>query len=108
MLESSISDLLRLCPEVVLNKYLAVTAIDGESSAAHLGEITMTARIGRSPIASASVRFTDSRTRHPGCQAGFDEWYVFERAAPPEEIEVFVNWVGFRLYDPEWKWCADR
>ena len=23
-------------------------------------------------------------------------------------MEAFVNWLGFRLYDPEWKWCADR
>ena len=23
-------------------------------------------------------------------------------------MEVFVNWVTFRLYDPEYKWCADR
>ena len=26
----------------------------------------------------------------------------------PCEVEVFVNWVTFRLYDPEYKWCADR
>jgi hypothetical protein len=26
----------------------------------------------------------------------------------PGEIEVFVNWLGFRLYDPDFKWCADH
>ena len=44
---------------------------------------------------------------HERC-AGYDEWYVFEKPVPPGEIEVFVNWLGFRVYDPEFKWCADR
>lgn len=35
-------------------------------------------------------------------------WYGFERPAPVADIEAFVNWLSFRLYDPEWEWCADR
>ncbi|MDQ1469015.1 MAG: hypothetical protein QOJ99_495 [Bryobacterales bacterium] len=31
--------------------------------------------------------------------AGFNEWYVFERAVPTGEIESFVSWMGFRLYE---------
>jgi hypothetical protein len=23
-------------------------------------------------------------------------------------MEVFVNWGGFTLYDPDYEWCADR
>jgi hypothetical protein len=42
------------------------------------------------------------------CDHGYHEWYVFEQPVAPGEMEAFVNWVGFRLYDPEYKCCADR
>ena len=45
---------------------------------------------------------------HDECCAGFDEWYVFEQPVPPVEMEVFVNWGGFRLNDPKYQRCADR
>ena len=40
--------------------------------------------------------------------AGYDEWYVFEQEVAAGEIKAFVNWVGFRLNDPVYQWCADR
>ena len=129
MFECDISTLLRLCPDVVLNKYLAVTSIDS-------GMLQLTdqekregwwtsaeARVFRGTFWGYREDRDDWRAAHSPrldsihglpneaddeCCGGFGEWYVFERAVPAGEIEVFVNWSGFRLYDPEWKWCADR
>ncbi len=33
---------------------------------------------------------------------------MFEEPVAAGEIEAFVNWMGFRLYDPDYQWCADR
>jgi len=124
-----ISELLCVCPEVVLDKYLAVTSID--SGALQLTDqekndgwwTTESAKVFRgsswgdredrndwkvaySPRLN-SIHGLPNET-HDECCEGFDEWYVFDRTAPVEEIESFVNWLGFRLCDPEWKWCADR
>jgi hypothetical protein len=127
--ECDISELLELCPDVVLNRYLAITSVD--SGALRLTEQEKSegwwtaedARIFRC-VPSGDRQDRDDwkvafsprvvsagglpNETHPGCGEGFHEWYVFEHPVPPIEMEVFVNWVGFRLYDPEWKWCADR
>ena len=126
--DHKITDLLRLCPDVVLHRYLAVTSID--SGALHLTEEERhrgwwTAEEGRifrglpdgaredrddwriaySPCLD-SIHGLPNET-HEECCSGFDEWYVFERAIPVGDIETFVNW-GLRLYDPSWKWLIDR
>jgi len=126
MLDCYISDLLRLCPDVVLNKCLAVTSVDSgtlkltdqqkrdgwwTSEGAKVFRVAHPGghREDRDDWKVAySPRVDSIHETHSEYCSGFDEWYVFERAAPVEEIEVFVNWSGFRLYDPEWKWCADR
>ncbi len=129
VLKCDISSLLRLCPGVVLNKYLAVTSIDSgtlqltdqekdagwwtseeakvfrDSSWGHR-EDDSDWKVAYSPRLDSIHGLPDET--HGECCAGFDEWYVFERAVPPGEIEAFVNWSGFRLYDHEWKWCTDR
>jgi hypothetical protein len=33
---------------------------------------------------------------------------AFGQEVAAGEIEAFVNWAGFRLYDPGFQWCADR
>lgn len=125
LVRSDISTLLELCPEVVLNRYLAVTSIDsgtlkltdqeksegwwtaenarvfsGCDPREDRGEVAYSPRL-------ASVHGLPNET-HEECCAGFDEWYVFDQPAPAVEMEAFVNWGGYRLYDPVWKWCADR
>jgi hypothetical protein len=45
---------------------------------------------------------------HDECCEGHDEGYVFDKEAPVSEMEVFVNWEGFRLYDPQSKWWVDH
>jgi hypothetical protein len=127
--DHDISALLRLCPDVVLNKYLAVTSID--SGVLHLTEEEKRGgwwtaddgkvfrglpsggpedrddwRVTYSPLVR-SIHGLPNET-HDECCAGFDEWYVFDKPVPAGEFEVFVNWIGFRLYDPAWKWFTDR
>jgi hypothetical protein len=129
MFQRDISTLLRLCPDVVLNKYLAVTSIDGGTLQLTDEEkrdgwwTTAEARVFRGSSWGRREDRDDWKVAfsprldsihglpngtHNECCAGFDEWYVFDRTVPAGEIEVFVNWVSFRLYAPEWKWCADR
>jgi hypothetical protein len=122
MNECDISRLLELCPDVVLNRYLAITSVD--SGALRLAEQEKSegwwtaeeARIFRcSPSGDRQdgedwkVAFSPRLISVSGLpNEGFDEWYLFEHPVPAVEMEVFVNWVGFRLYDSEWQWCADR
>jgi hypothetical protein len=123
-----ISLLLRLCPDIVLGKYLAVTSIDG-------GALQLTEEEKRdgwfTTEKSKIFRFKFDRLEyredwlvaysprlvsihglpnetHDECCAGFDEWYVFPKAPLAAEMEVFVNWMGFRLDDPVWKEHTDR
>jgi hypothetical protein len=80
-----------------------------KSFVALLGAALNTVTIGRLPTALGvtSIHGLPNET-HDECCAVYDEWYVFEQPVLPGEIEVFVNWLGFRLYDPDFKWCADR
>jgi hypothetical protein len=129
MNECDISRLLELCPDVVLDRYLAITSVDSgvlrlteqEKSkgwwTADEARIFHRAPSGdRQGRADGKVAFSPRlisvgglpNETHPGCCESFQEWYVFENPVPAIEMEVFVNWSGSRLYAPEWKWCADR
>jgi hypothetical protein len=123
---SDITTLLRLCPDIVSGKYLAVTAIDS-------GTLRLTEeekRDGWFTTGAGTIRRDENEDiheerfiahspriasihglpneEHDECCEGFDEWYVFENAPSPTEIEVFVNWGDFRLYDPVWQGHIDR
>lgn len=124
--DQDISSLLQICPNVLLGKYLAVTSMDSaqllltdqEKSdgwwTAEAGRIYMDkpdgTREDRGKVAYSprlvSVHGLPYETHE--CCAGYDEWYVFDQAPAAGEIEVFVNWLGFRLYDPTWLWIIDR
>lgn len=129
MVDRDITSLLSICPEVVVGKYLAVTSIDSGSLRLTEEEKSAgwwTAEAGRvfrgtswSPPeyrddwkVAYSPRITSihglPNETHDECCAGFDEWYVFEQQVPAGEMESFVNWAGFRLYDPNYQWCTDR
>jgi hypothetical protein len=104
-------DLLQLCPDVVLGKYVAVTSIDG-------GQLNLTDKEkaagwqSRGQIAySPKVRHADDLPRE-----GWDEWYifneptdlgkshlqenVFEVPRGHGHLSVFVNYC-FALHQPE-------
>jgi|SRR6185369_9746334 hypothetical protein len=110
-------DLLELCPEIVLGKYVAVTSIDS-------GELTPTneekaagwqcrAKIAYSP----KIENAEELQRE-----GWDEWYIFNTPTdlgtshlaenifevPQEQghLSVLVNY-GFALYPPERASLAD-
>ncbi len=101
-------DLLQVCPEIVLGKYIAITSIDSgvytpkerEKAAGwdNRGKIAYSPRIGG----------VDEIPRSP---EAFDEWYifsnpidlgvshlgenVFETPQEPGHVSVFVNYGGF-------------
>lgn len=129
MVDRDITSLLNICPEIVLGKYLAVTRIDGGSLrlkeqekaggwwTAEGGRVFQGApwgppeyrddwKVAYSPRIT-SIHGLPNET-HDECCDGYNEWYVSAHQAPAEEIESFVNWMGFRLYDPKFQWCADR
>ncbi|HET9408012.1 MAG TPA: hypothetical protein VFO39_12305 [Candidatus Sulfotelmatobacter sp.] len=104
-------DLLQLCPEVVLGKYVAITSIDSGEFVPNEKEIAAgwqsRARIAYSP----QVR---NITEIPS--EGWDEWYIFDKPTdlgtshrsenifevPHEQghVSVFVNY-GFALHPPD-------
>jgi len=129
MYERDMSELLSQCPQSVLGKYIAVTSIDGgalkltEDEKAQGWWTSDQARFYHAICWSGheyredwkiaySPRITSihglPNETHDECCAGFDEWYVFEQPCPPSEMEVFVNWGGFRLYDAHYQEWIDR
>lgn len=129
MVDRNITSLLSICPEIILGKYLAVTSTDSgplrltekdkveswwiaeggrvfQGTPWSLPEFRDDWKVAYSPRI-ISIHGLPNET-HDGCCAGYDEWYVSEHQMPGVEIESFVNWCGFRLYAPEFQWCADR
>jgi hypothetical protein len=125
--EQDITSLLNGCPGAVLGKYLAITSID--SGTLHLTDQeqaqgwsspdaakVFSATSWSGPDYRGQVAYSPSvssihglpNEKHDECCDGSDEWYVFDEPIPVCEMESFVNWMGFRLYDPKYKWCADR
>jgi hypothetical protein len=104
-------DLLRLCPQIVLGKYVAITSID--SGALEPSEAEATAgwqsrgKIAYSPQVQSIEEIPS---------AGWDEWYIFDKPVDlglshltenifemPQEaghVSDFVNY-GFALHPPE-------
>lgn len=104
-------DLLQLCPEFVLGKYVVITSIDSGQLVPADKEIAAGWE-SRGKIAySPKIQNAEQLPR-----AGWDEWYVFDNPtdlgtshlaenifeAPQEQghVSVFVNY-GFALYPPE-------
>jgi hypothetical protein len=117
--EYQIDDLLRTCPETVLNKYLAITSFD--SGPLSLSENEKAAGWQSRGSIAYSPRVT---TVHDLPHDLFDEWYVLEApvdlggllspAKNPFEASLqkglvcpFVNFGGFSLSRPAMKDPAD-
>ena len=90
-----LAHLLQTCPEVVLDKVVVVTSLDGgplpltsqqasEGWERH-GEIAISPRISNTGVLPFKW---------------FDEWYVFHEPTVPADVEVFVNYGTFSLGDP--------
>lgn len=111
--------LLRVCPEIVVGRYVAVTSIDSGvlhlSDAERAGGWQSRQDIAYSPTIHSVAEIPHQRD---GPDApGFDEFYVFETSfdlgersdgnlfledyAPlPGRTVIFVNWGAFVLHDP--------
>jgi hypothetical protein len=106
-------DLLQLCPEVVLGKYVAITSFDSDTLVPN-DEETAAGWKTRGNIAySPKVQHIKGIPRE-----GWDEWYIFENPTDlgtshlkenvfevplsRGNVSVFVNYC-FGLHQPEWK-----
>jgi hypothetical protein len=108
-----IDDLLRLCPEIVLGKYVAVTSVDSGCYFPTAEELAAGWE-GRNGIAySPKIENAEAIPRE-----GWDEWYVFEdrvdlggmaaresnpfqASLTPGEVYAFVNYNDLALHRPE-------
>lgn len=128
IVDCDISTFLRLCPDVVVGKYLAVTSIDGTTPQLTDQEKSKgwstpeEAKVFRStPWSSPEYRDDWKVAYSPRVVSiyglpnethvsdhGFHECHVFVQPVATGAMEAFVNWIGFRLYDPKYRWAADR
>jgi hypothetical protein len=108
-----LADVLRLCPEIVVGKHVAVTSLD--SGPLRLSDEEQAfGWAGRNDIAYSPIIQTVSEMP----RAGFDEWYVFDKPADlgrlaPQSLDIFeaplvrgnvhsfVNFGDFNLHQPE-------
>jgi len=104
-------DLLELCPELVLGKYVAVTSIDSGQFVPTEKERTSGWQSHGKVAYSPKIQHAEELPRE-----GWDEWYIFNNPTDlgtshlaenilevPHErghLSVFVNY-GFALYPPE-------
>src|SRR5579864_4646469 len=88
--EFELDDILRLCPVVVLGKYLAITSIDSGRLSPTAEEV-LAGWENRHGIAySPLVQSVETLPRN-----GWDEWYVF-RQSP----DLGVSRLGTNIFDP--------
>ena len=112
-------DFLALCPEVIADKYLAITAVDSGSFGLSESDRAK-GWIERGGIAYSprvpTPKALPSNCCCRGCY-GFDEWYIFySRPEPmgricktnvfateiaPPNVFAFINFGGFSLSDPD-------
>jgi hypothetical protein len=115
--ESYIGTVLQLCPEIVLNRYVAVTCIDGGAlqldASMRAAGWNVHAGVGYSPIIH-SINILPYQIDGPD-GPGYDEWYIFDKptelgercvgnifspelAPAPGRTAVFVTWGSFVLH----------
>jgi len=111
--EHTLDDLLRLCPEIVLGKYLAVTSFDSGSLSLSSEEEASGWQMRKGIAYSPKVAAIESLPHDL-----FDEWYIFSQ--PPDlgelgdpktnifedpfregHVRAFVNFGGFAFHRQE-------
>jgi hypothetical protein len=108
--EHQLADLLKLRPNIVQGKYVAITSIDS-------GFLALTPELKSSGWESRlNVAYSPSIQSWEELPLdGYDEWYVsdkpmdlgdlcvrnpFETPVQPGHLQVFINYGGFNLWDP--------
>jgi hypothetical protein len=109
--QHDLDTLLRLCPQVLQGKYVAVTSFDSGPLTLNDDEVSTGWQSHNEIAYSPRIQSVEKLT-HGEC-GGFDEWYVFEARvdlgrilegnifdAPlqPGQVAVFVNYGGFALH----------
>lgn len=88
----NITDVVRLCPEVVAEKNLVITLFDGGPMEPTPRQLKQGWRLLDSAVHVPAVE--DPATLPTG---SCDEWYVFSSAPAAQEFEVFVAYPWFTL-----------
>jgi hypothetical protein len=119
--EQYMGDMVRLCPDVLLGRYVTVTSIDSGSpwltDAQRAAGWMLRSGMAYSPRLDSVDELLYQRDGNDS--PGYDEWYVFH-AAPthlgeiltgnpvikgneprPGRLLVFVNWAAFALHNPD-------
>jgi hypothetical protein len=96
----SLGALVEAVPELVRDRFVAVTSLD--SGPLRLSPDDITAGWQQSGSLAVSPRSASPASLPLG---GWDEWFVFEEMPAKRSPEVFVNYGGFSLRsDPENEW----
>ena len=118
--QHDLGTLLRLCPQALLGKYLAVTSFDSGPLILNQDEVSAGWQT-RDGIAYSPKIHAVENLVYGEC-GGFDEWYVFDSPAElgrvlegnifvtaPQagQVAVFVNYGGFGLHTPVMKGLVD-
>jgi hypothetical protein len=119
--DHDLGEFISLCPDAIVGKYLAITAMDSGSFAPSERDLaagwTANSGIAYGPrVESFAALPSDCICRE--CR-GYDEWYIFESQPPPlgsichanvfaseighGNVFQFINFVGFRFSNPQTK-----
>lgn len=91
-----LAHILKACPEVVLDNFVVVTALD--SGPLRLSGQQFSEGWRQEDKLAISPKITGTQELS---FVWFDEWYIFdEQPAIPTDVEVFVNYGTFSLGDP--------
>jgi hypothetical protein len=112
--------LLRLCPQTLIAKYLAVTSFDSGPLVVNQNEVSAGWRTRNGIAYSPKIQAVENLVY--GECGGYDEWYVFDTPAElgqvlegnicaiapqPRQVAVFVNYGGFGFHTPIMKDLVD-
>jgi hypothetical protein len=89
-------DVLKVCPELVLGKYLVVTSFDS-------GPLRLTAtefETGWLQHDELAINPSVRSVKDIPCDE-YDEWFIFSSTPMLEGFKVFVNYGSFSLRDPQ-------
>jgi hypothetical protein len=122
--DHDLREFLALCPDSILSKHIAITAVDSgsfnPSDQDQAAGWSASGGIAYSPRLDAVTMLPPDRCCH--C-CGFDEWYIYATEAPqlgsichvnvfeatiaPPNVFQFINFGGFRFSDQELKAITD-
>ncbi|MCX6590463.1 MAG: hypothetical protein NTZ56_02965 [Acidobacteria bacterium] len=124
-IDYTLNDFARLCPGAFVDRFLAVTSLDSgpprltphdEAEGWRTGgklydwspDDTRQDR-GSGAALGPRLRSLDHlpEALQAGLDASFHEWYVFRHPSPTIDFAVFVNWMGFSLWNSTFRWLID-